>query len=152
MSLVKWVFLALLLLPAAELAVFILVAQSIGWLWALALCLVTSFAGSILLRAGRANLKRFRAVLSEDGARIVQLEGSGFGLLLAGILLLLPGFITDLLGFLLLVPALRRAAAATIGRALRKRWGGPPRDAVVDLPPDQWHQVADRTLDHKREP
>ncbi len=152
MSLVKRVFLALLLLPAAELVVFILVAQTIGWLWALALCLATSFAGAILLRAGGANLRRFRAVLSDDGARIVQLEGPGLGLLLAGILLLLPGFITDLLGLLLLVPALRRAAAATIGRALRKRWGGPPQDPVVDLPPDQWHQVPDRALDHKRKP
>jgi UPF0716 protein FxsA len=152
MPLVKWTFLALLLLPAAELAVFILVAQAIGWLWALALCLATSFAGAILLRAARDGLTRFRAVLSDDGMRRVQLEGGGFGLLLAGFLLLLPGFITDILGLLLLVPAVRRAAAAAIAQAFRKRWGGAPQDAVVDLPPDQWRQVPDPALDHKPKP
>lgn len=152
MSLVKWAFLALLLLPAFELAVFILVAQMIGWVWALAWCLATSFAGAILLRACRASLTRFRAVLSDDGMRRVQFEGPRLGLLLAGILLLLPGFITDVLGLLLLVPAVRQAAARAIGRALRNRWGAPPPDAVVDLPPDQWQRIPDRNLDHKRQP
>jgi UPF0716 protein FxsA len=152
MPLVKWTFLALLLLPAVELAVFILVAQTIGWLWALALCLATSFAGVVLLRAAGDGLKRFRTVLSDDGKRRVQLEGGGFGLLLAGFLLLLPGFITDILGLLLLVPAVRRAAAAAIAQAFRKRWGGAPQDAVVDLPPDQWRRVPDPALDHKPKP
>ena len=73
-------------------------------------------------------------------------------LLLAGILLLIPGFITDALGLLLLLAPLRRALARCFGV------GPAPRraDGVVDLTPEQWHQVPDPALpdrrDNEREP
>jgi len=64
--------------------------------------------------------------------------------MIGGILLVFPGFITDLAGLLLFLPPFRRWAAAAIGRALRKR----QRDrSVVDLTPDQWHQVPDNLID-----
>ncbi|MEA2937593.1 MAG: FxsA cytoplasmic rane protein, partial [Alphaproteobacteria bacterium] len=60
MSLLKWTFIGLLLLPVAEMAVFLLVAAMIGWLWAVALFVATSLAGVLLLRqTGRAELERF---------------------------------------------------------------------------------------------
>jgi UPF0716 protein FxsA len=66
--------------------------------------------------------------------------------LLAGILLLIPGFITDTLGlFLLLAPLGRGVSAALHGSP-------PPRsDGVVDLEPDQWQQVPDPKLPDRRD-
>ena len=59
MSLVKWGFIGLLVLPAAELATFLLVAALIGWLAAAMLFVATSVAGVMLLRhSGRDNLDR----------------------------------------------------------------------------------------------
>ena len=57
MSLVKWTFLGLLVLPMAEMAALILVAWAIGWSWAFALFIGTSVLGLLLLRkSGRGHL------------------------------------------------------------------------------------------------
>jgi len=57
MSLVKWVFIGLIALPAAELLAFVMVASLIGWLRAAALFVGTSVVGVLLLRkSGRADL------------------------------------------------------------------------------------------------
>ena len=74
MSLAKWVFIVVVLLPAAEIAVFILLVLSIGWFWTLALFLVTSLVGvSLLKRCGREKLNQFGAawyVLAANGNKI----------------------------------------------------------------------------------
>ena len=63
-----------------------------------------------------------------------------------GFRLLIPGFITDFLAVLLLVPPLRRVAAnAFEARATRH-----DRDAVIDLAPEQWHKVPDPSLPKRR--
>jgi UPF0716 protein FxsA len=67
-------------------------------------------------------------------------------ILLAGILLLVPGFITDLLALLLLVPPLRRLAATGFDAFAAPR----DRNDVVDLAPEQWHQVPDPSLPDQR--
>jgi len=62
MSLVKWAFIGLIALPAAELLALVMVASLIGWLRAAALFIGTSVVGVLLLRkSGRADLARFRA-------------------------------------------------------------------------------------------
>ena len=64
-------------------------------------------------------------------------------MLLAGILLLIPGFITDIVALALLVGLLRRAF---VGAAPRQE------DGVVDLAPEQWRQVPDPSLpDHRKD-
>lgn len=50
MNVAKWLLLAIVALPVAELAVFIAVAASIGFGWALLLVLATSLTGGLLLR------------------------------------------------------------------------------------------------------
>ena len=117
MSLVKWTFIGLLVLPAAEILAFILVAALIGWWWAAIFFVATSVAGVLLLRrSGRADLDRLRAAFARDGLRAVHLETPGVATMLGGILLSFPGFITDLLGAALFVPAIRRWAAASSQR------------------------------------
>ena len=57
MSLVKWTFIGLIALPAAELLAFVMVASLIGWLRTAALFIATSVVGVLLLRkSGRADL------------------------------------------------------------------------------------------------
>jgi len=148
MSFVKWALIGLLLLPAAEIVVFVLVAMTIGWFWAAVLFLATSVIGVYLLRrGGRADLDRFRVDVRRDGMRAIRVDG-GLGPVIGGILLVFPGFITDLMGALLLVGPIRRWASATISRVLKRRQGH--RDpAVVDLSPGEWHQISDRSLDKR---
>jgi UPF0716 protein FxsA len=145
MSLVKWIFVGFLLLAAAELGTFILVALDIGWLPAIALLLIISAVGAAVLKnAAREQVMALRAALATDAAGGV-LDGPRLAPLLGGILLVVPGFITGLAGALLLLPKVQgwagTWASAHIGRLLQTR--ARKADAVVDLEPDQWHHVAD---------
>ena len=144
MSLVKWTFIGLLLLPAAELLAFVLVASLIGWFWAAALFIATSVVGLLLLRrSGRADLNRMRAAFARDGFGAIRLETPGLGPVLGGILLVFPGFITDVLGAVLFVPAFRRWAAKRVAGARRGRRGRRD-DRVLDLEPDEWRHIPDQ--------
>jgi UPF0716 protein FxsA len=150
MSLVKWAFLAALLLPAAELAALLLIAALIGWLPAIALFLGTSAVGILLLRqSGRTDLDRMRLAFAQDGWRALHLETPGFAAMLGGILLVFPGFITDILGAALLLPAFRRWAATMLGRAASARRSD---RSVIDLEPGEWHQIPDRKPRRGRKP
>jgi UPF0716 protein FxsA len=149
MTLVKWVFIGVILLPLAEIATFIALALTIGWLWTVALCIVTSAVGVLVLRqVGRSDLDRLRTAVRLGGLRAIHLDTPGLAPIMGAILLVLPGFITDVLGALLFVPPLRRWASAAIGRAVKKRRAA--RDpSVIDLTPDEWHQVPDAIEDRQ---
>jgi len=150
MSLVKWTFIGLALLPLAEIVAFILVALAIGWLWALGLFLATSLVGVALLQnTGRKDLDRFTAALSREGLRAVHLETPGLATVIGAILLAFPGFITDLAGILLFLPPVRRWLAAVIAGAVERRRRDP---SVVDLAPEEWRQVADPKIEDKHGP
>ena len=152
MSLVKWGFIGLLALPVAELVVFILVALTIGWLWTIALFLATSLIGVMVLKRSGADLDRFRSDLASQGAGAIHLDSPRLAPMIGGILLVFPGFITDIAGALLLLPWVRRWAGAAIGRVFRQNRPAPRSRSVIDLEPDQWHQVPDVTIDDKRGP
>jgi len=151
MSLVKWTFIGLIALPAAELLAFVMVASLIGWWRAAALFIATSVVGVWLLRkSGRADLARFRAAFAQRGVRAVHLETPGVATMLGGILLTFPGFITDALGAALFVPVIRRWAAGKLTLLARGRRQGRRDDRVIDLEPDQWHQIPDRRRGRRR--
>ena len=145
MSLLKWTIIGLLVLPAAEVLAFQLVAALIGWLWAAALFVATSVAGVLLLRqSGRADIERVRDAFAHDGIRAMRLETPGMGPVLGGILLVFPGFITDILGAALYLPALRRWVAGKLAtRPPRARRRG--RDGgIIDLEPGEWRRLPDQ--------
>ena len=151
MSLVKWTLIGPLVLPAAELFAFFLVAALIGWLWAAGLFIATSIAGVLLLRRfGRADLDRLRTAFARDGIRALHLETPGMATMLGGILLIFPGFITDLLGAALLLPAVRRWAAAKLATFARSSRRTPRDDRVIELEPSEWHQIPDRGRRRRR--
>jgi UPF0716 protein FxsA len=147
MNVAKWLLSMLLALPFAELAAFIAVSAFIGFGWALVLILAGSSGGLLILRhAGGKYIERVRVALGHGDFTALQVDSSAGLVLLAGILLLIPGFITDFLAVLLLVPPLRRVAAnAFEARATRH-----DRDAVIDLAPEQWHKVPDPSLPKRR--
>ena len=113
MSLVKWTFIGLLdASRGGDCRPSSLVAASIGWLWAAILFIATSVTGVLLLRrSGRARPRSAAGAFARDGLRAVHLETPGVGTMLGGILLSFPGFITDLVGGALFVPAFRRWAS-----------------------------------------
>ena len=152
MSLVKWTFIGLIALPAAELLAFVMVASLIGWLRTAALFIATSVVGVLLLRkSGRADLARFRAAFAQRGLRAVHLETPGVATMLGGILLTFPGFITDAVGAALFVPLVRRWAAAKLATVAGSRGRHARRDdRVIDLEPDQWHQIPDQRRGRRR--
>lgn len=147
MSLVKWVFIGLLVLPVAEIAAFLLVAHLTGWFWAIALFVATSIFGVMLLRrSGRGDLERLRGALARDGSQALHLESPGAATMVGGILLVFPGFITDLLGAALFVPPLRRWTVTALAKLARRRRRPPHDTRMIDLEPDEWRQIPD----HKR--
>src|SRR4051812_39179249 len=149
MTMVKWVFIVMLLLPLAEIVVFIVMALTLGWLWTFALFLGSSLIGIIVLRrCGRAKLDLFVSALGQDGIRALHLESPGLAPIMGGILLVLPGFLTDILGAMLFVHPLRRWAGATLARAWQERRRDPHAPAVIDLAPDQWDEQPDQ-IEHR---
>jgi UPF0716 protein FxsA len=115
--------------PALEIAVFITVGGWLGIWPTLALTLLTAIAGSALLRQqGLQTLMRARDSLDRGVLPLAQVF-EGVFLLLAGVLLLTPGFVTDTVGLALFVPAFRQYLVGAIGRWLvatgRVRAAGP---------------------------
>jgi UPF0716 protein FxsA len=148
MSLLKWAFFGLLALPLAEVIVFVAVAVKIGFLAALALAILTSMAGMAVIKsAGRSEVDRVRTALGDRVVTRVELDGRGFLTVVAGFLLLIPGFITDVIGLLLLFGPTRRMMHAALRRAAGKAEArAAAQSGVLDLPPDQWRHVPDERI------
>lgn len=104
---ILFLLLTLIGVPLLEIAVFIRVGESIGLWPTLALVIATAVAGTWMLRAqGLAALRTAQASLDRGEFPVAQVF-DGICLLLAGALLLTPGFVTDAVGLLLFVPAVR---------------------------------------------
>ena len=102
-------FLILLAVPVIEIALFIEIGGWLGTWPTVGLVVLTAVLGSILLRQqGLAALRDFQGRLAqgEDPGRLL---ADGAMILVAGALLLTPGFFTDAVGFALLVPGVRGA-------------------------------------------
>ncbi|KQY97814.1 hypothetical protein ASD45_17555 [Pseudolabrys sp. Root1462] len=147
MNVAKWLLLGLLALPMAELAVFIAVVAVYGFALALTLLIVGSVAGGLILRrAGGQHIARMRVAmrdgLNQNNFTALRADGVGGLTLLGGFLLAVPGFITDVLGLLILVVPLWTRISEALGRR------PPPArsDGVVDLEPEQWHRIDDPAL------
>lgn len=146
---VKWLLLAMAALLAAEVAALVAVASVIGLPQALVLMLATSLAGIAVLRhPGRTRIGRLHEAVSKKGVGGLQASGDAFLTIAAGFLLLLPGFVTDAGGLLLLLAPVRSWIAARFQRVMQTR--APGRLGVVDLEPDQWSQTPDQQTEDKR--
>jgi UPF0716 protein FxsA len=116
-----------LVVPFVELYVFLQVTHVIGVLDALALLIAVSAIGAWLVkREGIATWRRAQQAIDEGRVPATELV-DGVLILLAGALLLTPGFVTDVVGIFLLLPpvrrGLRRVAVAWMTRRAMLRAG-----------------------------
>ncbi|CAK0764928.1 Exlusion protein FxsA [uncultured Gammaproteobacteria bacterium] len=102
------VLFAFVVIPLIEIAVFAMVGQMLGLWPTLALALgLGAFGAMLLRRQGLATMRRMMAKMEHGNAAFGEVI-EGIWLVLAGLLLLTPGFVTDLVGLLLFVPVIRR--------------------------------------------
>lgn len=143
----------LLLLPIAELFVFVQVAGSFGFLNALFGAVAATVVGIWLVKQQGLGVLRRANQKVERGEAPTDEVVNGTLLLLAGILLLAPGFVTGAVGLLLLLPPVRallrgslrrRFAAGPIVIARSTRIGGPGTGFPgAGFPPSRRGEVLD---------
>lgn len=146
---------ALLVIPLLEIAAFVVIGGQIGVFPTLALVVVTAVIGSVLLRfQGFGLINRIQTEMNAGRVPARELV-HGVMLLVAGVLLLTPGFVTDAVGFLLFVPAIRDAMWAFLrqrvvvvgpGGAEMGAAGRRPNDAsgpTIDLGEDDFERDPD---------
>lgn len=124
-------------MPLLELAVIIQVGGLIGVGWTIVALLVNSLLGAWLLqREGRRAWSQFRTALTSGRWPGDEVAQGGLIIIFGGALLLTPGFLTDVLGFLCLLPPIRalgskliraRITGGIVGSATGARRGAPRR-------------------------
>jgi UPF0716 protein FxsA len=115
-----FILIAFIAIPLVEIAVFIEVGGRIGVWNTVLTVVVTAMIGTWLLR--RQGLQALRRVQESLNRNILPVSEvfDGLCLLVAGALLLTPGFVTDALGFLLFIPPLRRLLRRWIWQLLAR--------------------------------
>lgn len=144
-----WPLIALLAVPLAEIAGFVIVGRMIGLLPTLGLVVLSGFAGIAILRthglrvaaalAGAARSVRGQGEALADGAIVA----------IAAVLLIVPGFISDVLGLVLLVPSVRRALVRRVARnaAVRPAAGAVIIDADYEVVEPRGPRIIDTEED-----
>ncbi|MCZ2737805.1 FxsA family protein [Bacillus safensis] len=115
----KYFLLLLILFPAVEISLFLISSKIIGILPTMLLIVLTSALGAYFAR--KQGIEAFQKVQRDlqygkmPGGAIVD----GFCILIGGLLLLIPGFLSDLIGALLLIPVTRKGMKPLFERWLR---------------------------------
>ena len=111
-----------ILVPIAELYLFLTLGASIGLGPTLLIILLTALGGAALTRSqGARAMASFRGAMAEG--RLPHREAlDGLLILLAGAVLLTPGFLTDTVGFLLLIPPVRAVLRGKLANQLKGRF------------------------------
>lgn len=131
----------LLTVPLAEIALFVAIGGRIGVLATIAMVVLTAIIGTFLLRLQGLQVLNEAKRSADQGKMPLGPVVDGLCLLVAGLLLITPGFLTDAFGFALFVPAFRRALAGLVWRQLRDSahvrvyTSGPGRGPGPDGPP-----------------
>ena len=118
-----------IILPVAEIYVIIKVGEAIGVLPTVALLILDGFLGAFLLRhQGRAVWRRFNEALAAGKVPAREVF-DGAMVIVGGAFLLAPGFITDVIGLLLLIPPSRAVLRGTLSKLAFWRAGFVVRSA-----------------------
>lgn len=135
-----WIFAVLIAVPIIEIALFIELGGWVGLWPTIGLVVLTAIIGGVLLRMqGFAAMARLQRSMAE-GADPSGPLAHGAMILVAGLLMLTPGFFTDAVGFALLLPPVRSALIGwagprLAGRVLRAGPGGPQGGRPGAKPP-----------------
>lgn len=113
-------FLCFLAVPIAEIALFVEASRLIGVFPTILLTIATAMLGTFLMRSqGIATLNRISQSIDKGEVPVASVM-DGMGIFVAGILLLTPGFLSDLMGLLLFIPPIRRRVGQWIFRKLAR--------------------------------
>ncbi len=125
------ILLALLALPFVEISLFIEAGRAIGIPATLGLTILTAVGGIAIVRhQGLQNFRRMQEAMERNEPPIAEIV-HGMLLLIAGVFLLLPGFLTDTVGALLLIPPVRAMVGASFFRFLERRHRRAGDDHVI---------------------
>lgn len=114
------VLLWILLWPLAEIAAFAMVGDALGALNTVLLVILSGAAGlAILRRQGLAALMTARTAGPPTAGKLLD----GLAVALAGVLLLLPGFLSDAVALALLIPGVRQGLGALLVRQIARSGG-----------------------------
>ena len=126
-------FLAFTIIPIFEIYLLIKIGTVFGALTSIALVIFTGFLGAYLARIqGLKTLFRIKESLSEGRMPSGELlDALLIGV--AGLVLLTPGFLTDTIGFILLVPSSRNAIKSWLRRQIEARYSrNRPKDVIIE--------------------
>ena len=141
-----WLFAAFLLVPLIEIALFIQIGGAIGLWPTLGIVILTAILGTWLVRTqGIMAMGKLRRSFSELDDPTEPLA-HGAMILIAGALLLTPGFFTDGIGFALLAPPVRHAVYSYLRKRVHVRQfemgrGNPRRPRDPDIIETDYHEV-----------
>lgn len=149
----RLLFLTFIAVPLIEIALFVLLGDLVGVVPVLLGVLVTALLGSFIIRRQGLSLLLEIRQLTAQGRMPARQMAEGVMLAVAGALLLTPGYFTDTIGFLLLVPPIRQwlyaylaskitvveVGAGARGAAQTRRPGSQGPD-VIDLDEDEWQR------------
>ncbi len=144
-----WVFLAILSVPLIEIGLFVTVGGAIGLWPTLAWIILTAALGMLLLKGvamyGAVTLSRDMQELSDPLSPIAH----RVMVVMAGGLLILPGFFTDAIGLLLMIPPVRTVIIKLIGMRLRSFAPRPAQSTVID---GEWQEAPSQTMPKSDKP
>jgi len=131
-----------ILVPIAEFYLFKTLGSQIGIGPTIGIIIITGVLGAALTKSqGRRAMQKFKQATNEG--RVPAREAiDGLIVLLAGAVLITPGFLTDVVGFLLLVPPVRSVVAGYLGERLKGKIkfvtpGMPPQAPQEQQPPSK---------------
>ncbi|WP_131104836.1 FxsA family protein [Ornithinimicrobium sufpigmenti] len=109
-GLLRWLLLGLVLLPFAEVAALVAVGQAIGFWWTLGLLVTLTVVGVLLVRHETSRTYRALQDTLNSGKMPADEMTDAILVMIGGFLLILPGFVSDVLGLLLVLPFTRPLA------------------------------------------
>ena len=126
-------FLAFTIIPIIEIYLLIEIGSMFGALTAVTLVILTGFLGAFLARMqGLQTLYRIQNSLREGRMPSGELLDALL-IVIAGLVLLTPGFLTDSAGFLLLIPATRNSIKYWLRRQIELRYmSNRPEDIIIE--------------------
>jgi UPF0716 family protein affecting phage T7 exclusion len=129
-----WLGTALLAVPILEIIVAIQVQRRVGTTVTILMLLAACAAGTVIVRrVGLQALRRLPAPGREQSRAASGRPAPDAALLvLAGVLLIVPGFVTDAAGLLLLLPPVRRGLIALVARRFWSRWSAANSHQVIE--------------------
>ena len=135
----RLVALAILALPVVEIAGFVVIGGRIGVLATIVWVVLAAMLGiGLIKRHGLDALRRARDALRGGRNPTAELADAAL-LALAGLLLLIPGFVTDAVGLVLALPPVRRRIIARLGA--RFRTGRAGRPGMIELEVHEYREI-----------